>query len=37
MAKIYETHTGHKFIGEHTDAWWKASRAYMAAKTEGQS
>jgi hypothetical protein len=26
MAQIYEDHKGNKFIGVHTDAWWKESR-----------
>ena len=31
MAKIYTTHTGHKFVGVHTQAWAKASRDWMKA------
>jgi hypothetical protein len=31
LAKVYEDHKGRKFIGVHTDAWWKTSREWMKA------
>lgn len=34
LAKVYEDHKGRRFIGVHTDAWWKASREYMKAMKE---
>lgn len=34
LAKVYEDHRGHRFIGVHTDAWWKASRALFRALEE---
>lgn len=40
MAQVYKDHKGRKFIGVHTDAWWKASRAYadvmLAARGDDQ-
>lgn len=34
MNRVYETHTGHKFLGTHSMAWAKASRAYMGSLDE---
>ncbi|MDI6029536.1 hypothetical protein QBK99_25680 [Corticibacterium sp. UT-5YL-CI-8] len=37
LAKIYEDHKGRKFIGVHSDAWWKASEELMRLERIVQS
>lgn len=32
LAKIYQDHTGHKFVGVHTNAWATKSREWALAK-----
>lgn len=32
MNKVYQDHTGHRFLGTHSTAWASAGRRYMAAK-----
>jgi hypothetical protein len=31
LNKVFETHTGHKFLGTHSTAWADRSREWMAA------
>lgn len=34
LAKIYQDHKEHRFIGVHTDAWSRRSRELMAVNAE---